>query len=260
LRAAKVLDELGALLFPPACQVCRRLAQPLICEPCAAAFEVIQPPLCLRCGRPFDPRGHAGERCGGCRKDGRPLTSARSFGLHVGTLREAVHALKFRGRVRVAPALAERLAGLVGGPVPTALPFARPPDGLVPVPLHPTRRAERGFDQAELLSRKLAELTGIPLRTGLLARTRHTQPQVGMSPAQREANVRGAFALRHPLPPGGVCVLLIDDVYTTGATLEECARVLRRGGVQEVHALTVSRAAPEWHPHADLGDPHREPV
>lgn len=254
MRAAKVLRELGGLVFPPACQLCNRLAQPPICAKCAASFEAIGPPLCLHCGRPFDPQGQAGPLCAGCRAGQQVLASARSFGLHVGTLREAVNALKFGGRTRIAPPLAHLLAGLIGGEPPAALPLAERPQGIVPVPLHPTRRGERGFDQAKLLAQTLAELTGVPLRAGLLVRTRPTRPQIGMSPTERRANVRGAFALRYPLPRGGVRILLVDDVYTTGSTLEECARTLRRGGAEAVHAVTVTRAAPDWHRQADLTD------
>ncbi len=254
MRAANVLRELGALVFPASCQVCKRLAQPPICPQCAASFEAIEPPLCLHCGRPFDPHGHAGALCSDCAGGRRALTSARSYGLHVGTLREAVNVLKFGGRTRVVEPLAALLAGLVGDAAPTALPLGQRPAGLVPVPLHPTRRSERGFDQAELLSASLAELTGVPVRRELLIRTRPTAPQVGLSAAQRRENVRGAFALRYPLPSEGVRVVLVDDVYTTGSTLEECARTLRRAGAAEVHAVTVTRAAPDWHPKADLGD------
>jgi len=254
LRAATLLRELGGLIFPPCCQLCGRLAQPLVCERCAAAFEAITPPLCGCCGRPFDPHSRAGERCGRCRATGHALSVARSFGLHVGTLRGAVNALKFGGRTRLVGPLAELLTTLVEGSPPVALPPMDGPVGLVPVPLHPTRRRDRGFDQAELLATCLGELTGLPLRAGLLVRTRSTRPQVGMTPSERRENVKGAFALRHPLPHTEARVVLIDDVYTTGATLEECARVLRRGGAAQVGAITVTRAAPEWHPQADLGD------
>jgi len=137
---------------------------------------------------------------------------------------------------------------------PLSLPLDRPPDAIVPVPLHPLRRRERGFDQAELLAAALAEATRIAVRPGLLLRTRYTDPQIGLRPHERRENVKGAFELRHPLPGSGVRVLLVDDVYTTGATLEECAGTLRKGGAGAVYALTVTRAAPAWHPATDLGD------
>jgi ComF family protein len=254
LRAVDALRELGALVFPTTCQVCKRLGEPPICEACAAAFEAITAPLCVECGRPFDPQSRPAPVCADCARGRTPLASARSFGLHVGTLREAVNALKFEGRTRVAAPLAQRLACLLDAEAPVGLPLTGKLTAIVPVPLHPTRRRDRGFDQAELLGEALAELTGIAVRRGALLRTRATPPQVGLSPAERRENVRGAFALRHPLPPSGVRVLLVDDVCTTGSTLHECARTLLRGGVEAVHALTVTRAAPEWHPQADLLD------
>jgi ComF family protein len=169
-------------------------------------------------------------------------------------LRQAVNAFKFHGRLRLAEPLGACLVRLLEAEAPVAPPFAEPPDGLVPVPLHPARRRERGFDQAKRLAAVLSEATGIPVRERLLIRTRHTRPQVDLKPSERRENVRGAFALRHPLPRSGVRVLLVDDVYTTGSTLEECARTLRRGGAGEVYAVTVTRAAPEWHPDVDLRD------
>jgi ComF family protein len=134
------------------------------------------------------------------------------------------------------------------GDAADALPLIAPLHAVVPVPLHPRRRRERGFDQAELLARPLAQAVGIPLRSGLLVRTRHTPPQIRRTPHERRENVRGAFALGYPLPVPQARLLLVDDVYTTGATLGECARTLRRGGAGEIYAVTLSRAAPDWMP------------
>jgi len=254
MPVAKVLRELGELVFPPRCQICDCFSRPPICEQCAAAFEPIEPPLCERCGCPFDPKSHAPPACGACARGRRALTQARSVGLHVGRLRDAVNALKFGGRLRLGEPLGRRLAPLLGRESPSALNLEEPPDGLVPVPLHPTRRRERGFDQAERLAAAVSQATGVPLRSGLLVRTRYTTPQIGLSPRERRENVKGAFDLRYPLPREGLRILLVDDVYTTGSTLEECARTLQKAGAGAVYAVTVTRAAPEWHPAADLGD------
>jgi ComF family protein len=174
--------------------------------------------------------------------------------LHVGRLRDAVNALKFRGRLRLAKPLGELLCEVLRADPPVGLSLDPRPDAIVPVPLHPTRRRERGFDQAELLAVTLSAVTGVPLREQLLIRTRHTGPQVGLGRAERRRNVSGAFALRYPVPTSQPVILLVDDVCTTGATLEECARTLDRRRVGKVHAVTVTRAAPEWHPEADLTD------
>jgi ComF family protein len=171
----------------------------------------------------------------------------------VGSLREAVNALKFRGRTRLAAPLGHLLSTVVqrdAGDL-RAISTNRLTD-IVPVPLHASRRRDRGFDQAELLAVELGRAIDLPVRTGLIARTRSTRPQVGLSPAARAENVRGAFALQHALPSRDRRLLLVDDVYTTGATLRACARALRKGNAEAVYAVTVSRAAPAWHPAADL--------
>ena len=252
MHVGQALRELGELVFPPHCQVCGGFSRLPLCESCRAALEAIREPLCECCGRPFDPHAAARPSCADCAPGRRRLAGARSFGLHVGRLREAVNALKFRGRLRLARPLGGLLCEVVRAQPPLALPLDRRPDGIVPVPLHPARRRERGFDQAELLAATVSAATGIPLREGLLVRTRYTDPQVGLGPGERRKNVAGAFALRYPLPTREPRILLVDDVYTTGATLEECARTLDPKRAGKVYAVTVTRAAPEWHPGADL--------
>ncbi|MGQ9732719.1 MAG: ComF family protein [Candidatus Zipacnadales bacterium] len=254
LYGREILKEAAALLFPPRCVICGAFCRSPICLDCRQAFEVICPPLCTQCGRPFDPHlPSVATRCSQCANSPDYLNVARSFGLHVGGLREAINKLKFEGRLSLVPSLGTLLAEVYGNPNDTTLALGNPPPtALVPVPLHPIRRQERGFDQAELLAEQLSQLIGLPVWNGLLVRTRYTPPQVGLSPHQRRRNVRGAFELRKPLPQTDVCILLVDDVYTTGATLQECARVLRRKGVARVCAVTVSRAAPDWHPAVDL--------
>ncbi|MBM3472783.1 MAG: ComF family protein [Armatimonadetes bacterium] len=250
----QVLKELGELVFPPRCQVCRAFSRLPLCESCRAGFETIREPLCECCGRPFDPRAIARESCPDCAPGRRRLSGARSFGIHVGRLRDAVNALKFRGRLRLVEPLGELLSQVLRAEPPVGLSLDPRPEAIVPVPLHPARRRERGFDQAERLAAILSAATGIPLREGLLVRTRYTNPQIGLGPAERRQNVKGAFALRYPLPTSAPMILLVDDVYTTGATLEECARTLDPKRAGKVFAVTVTRAAPEWHPEADLTD------
>jgi ComF family protein len=152
-------------------------------------------------------------------------------------VREAIHALKFRGH----RALARPLADLVAEAPPPGLPVAGV-DLLVPVPLHPQRRAQRGFNQAELLARRLARRWGKPHRADVLARVRLTRPQTELAPEERRANVRGAFLVRRPELVAGRHVLLVDDVLTTGATVEACVLALREAGAGPVGVVTVARA------------------
>ena len=115
-----------------------------------------------------------------------------------------------------------------------------------PVPLHPRRQRERGFNQSELLARSLAAHFGAELAPHLLARVRDTAPQIDLPRAERQANVRGAFAVPKPEKAAGKSVLVVDDVFTTGATLRECARVLRRAGASRVLIFTLARPLPRW--------------
>jgi ComF family protein len=165
----------------------------------------------------------------------------RAVGAYRDGLRAAIHALKFRGRVAVAAPLgallAERGAALAGltGEAPTLV------DAVVPVPLHPGRLAERGFNQAELLAAPCARAWGRPLVTGALVRTRPTRPQTELDAVERGTNVAGAFAVRRPAAVAGQRVVLVDDVLTTGATARAAARALRDGGAAAVGVLVLAR-------------------
>ena len=251
----RIWGRLLDLLFPPRCQVCGRLHGEALCPECLAGIEWIALPYCERCGRAVDPRAHAAPRCAECRRAG-PLDGARACGHHVGVLQEAVLRLKYSGRTRLATPLGRmlacRLTQEASAPAPLPLPSVA---AIIPVPLHPRRRAERGFDQAELLAQVCGEETRIPVWTGLLERDRDTEQQTKLQGRRRLENVRGAFSAR-PVPRlAGEALLLVDDVYTTGATLRECARALRRAGAAAVYGLTVTRSAPDWLRSRDLPPP-----
>ena len=152
-------------------------------------------------------------------------------------LREALHAFKFRGKRAVARPLGDLLAEAGAG-----YPGARGAGLLVPVPLYPDRERERGFNQAALLAERLGRLWGVAVAANALERTAATPAQTGLSGEERRRNVRGAFAVPRPARVAGRRVLLVDDVLTTGATADACARALRRAGAAEVGVLTVARA------------------
>jgi ComF family protein len=237
------------LIFPPFCPVCeRRLGEgrrdPL-CAACWAALGRIAPPYCRLCGLPFrsfpagpaGPVSTAGHTCGRCRHRPPPFTYARSAIRYEEVAREAVHALKFGGR----RALARPLGDLLAEAAATGIPAAAP-DLLTPVPLHPRRERERGFNQALLLAKRLGRSWKVPVRAGVLARRIATRPQTELPAEARRANVRDAFVLRRPDLVAGRHVVLIDDVFTTGSTVAACARRLKEGGASIVGVLTVARA------------------
>jgi ComF family protein len=187
-------------------------------------------PLCSRCGQTLRPSSS----CRSCLPAGSALSAARSLGPYDSPLREAIRGLKFGGLGVLARPLAEELAEFWRT-------NAMPVDLVMPVPLHPARQRARGYNQAALLAREFGPLVGLPVREDLVTRVRHTRPQVGLGRDERLNNIRGAFALRSQVPRG-VRALLIDDVSTTGATLEACGQALVDGGAGAVYALTLARS------------------
>jgi len=220
------------LIYPPHCVACGRLGA-WLCASCLEAYPAFRPPWCARCGLPLA----RGGLCLECRRAASPLQGVRSVGPHVAPLREAVHALKYEGvRVLTEP-LAELMAATWAlGPLPAT--------AMVPVPLHPQRVRRRGYNQAALLGQALAPRLDLPLHEEWLQRERNTPSQVGLTRAERWANVRGAFHCPDPSAVAGQRVLLLDDVFTSGATLRAAGEALRAAGAAEVWALTLTRARP----------------
>jgi ComF family protein len=223
-----VLDPILNLLFPVACVVCgsqvleRRLGA--ACSGCWNKLIPIADPMCPRCGVP----GVAIEGlCAQCRLGEYSFDLARSALLFTDPLREIIHHLKYSDRVSLAKVLGIILKNCLDN-----APFEG--TEVVPVPLHPSRHRERGFNQAELLARGL----GRPLASNLLRRRKNTPSQTGLSRNQRRRNLSGAFEVRGT---PGKTVILVDDVYTTGSTVNEIARTLKRAGTMRVEVLTVAR-------------------
>jgi len=217
------------LLFPPRCVVCGRL-DVWLCAGCTTLFSRIADPICVRCGLPLE----RGRLCMRCREHPPRLEGIRSVLLFDGPLRAAVHRFKYRHGWGLATPLGRLLVDYW-----RAHPF--PVDVAVPVPLHPVRLKRRGYNQAALLAYELGRGTGLPVDEGALRRVRATASQMRLSAAERQHNVKDAFVC----PDGrirGQRALLVDDVCTTGATLEACADALYADGAKAVWALTLGRA------------------
>ena len=235
-RAAHAVAD---LLFPPRCVGCGHAGQ-LFCDRCAQAVIPIPHPYCPRCGQP-----QAGANlCAPCRAlADDPVARARAAAIYAPPLRAAIHALKYENQRQLAASLGRYLVAALGDAVWQPLTL----DAVVPVPLHAERLATRGYNQSELLAAHLCHATGLPLESGWLERHRDTRPQVGLTRAERQVNVHDSFAAHAAV--AGKRLLLIDDVYTTGATLRACAQAARVAGATTVYALTLAR--PLLPPHAD---------
>lgn len=235
-----LVRALGDFVFPPACPTCGAPPDPAgpFCPDCREAVEFLGDDICPRCGAPWrEPSGRG--LCFSCRQKPPAYDQARSLAPHRGPLAEAVRAFKYQRRWEVGAALARFLAEAVP---------ARWLDGadlIAPTPLHPWRLMTRGFNQAQVLARPLGRGPDGPrLVPRLLARRRYTRPQTGLSAAERLANVEGAFTVRGPerARARDRRVLLVDDVFTTGATAGQCALALKEAGAAWVGVITLTRA------------------
>lgn len=207
-------------------------AEVAVCPECEGQIQWVESPLCTRCGKMFaHPEG--GDRvCGDCQTDPPPFARARAAAMYDGPAATAITRFKFARKMAYLPVMQHWLKR------PGCRELVADADLLVPVPLHPKRIRNRGFNQALLLAQGFPQ---VPLAREAVVRTRHTVPQVGLNPKERKDNVKGAFAVPDPGLVKGKNVLLIDDLFTTGSTVKECAKVLRKAGARQVEVLTVAR-------------------
>jgi ComF family protein len=272
---AGISRAIAATIFPARCQTCRTLFHPpdaagermppdrhmmqqadlstlfkkemtpWLCTECLDRFTPMERSCCPACGRIFRTVDHPDHACGGCTasaKTGQTVMSVRSAGLLEGALMDAIHALKYDGKIQLARPLGRiLLAALMREFIPEQI------DVIVPVPLHRARLRQRGFNQVLLMLREwpdfpLVRQAGIVIEPRIIVRTVNTVSQTGLGRGKRKANVRGAFAVASPDRIKDRRVVVIDDVFTTGATSTECARMLVRAGAATVSVLTLAHA------------------
>ena len=219
------------LIFPPNCAGCGQAGH-RFCPGCQSRVATLTPPLCECCGLPVEQPG----RCRLCLSGAHPLSplaGLRSAAFFAGPMQQAIHHLKSRRDILLADTLALRLAEVELAPAIAGA-------VVVPVPLGAARFKSRGYNQAALLARAYAELRGLRFQPAAAHRRRETESQVGLAPAERHANVSGAFEANARLVAGQT-LILVDDVCTTGATLSACAEALLAAGAVAVWGLTLSR-------------------
>jgi len=248
------MDALGCTLFPAFCALCGsplpRLSSVPICDACWTEFPVLSGPACARCGDSLSAPALSSDsasttRCRACRLAPPPFVRAVAFGAYQGRMKEAIHALKYAGLQPAARGLGRMLAEAIA-----QLAADAPGEMLVvPVPLHRTKHAERGFNQARALAvhalealRKTRPEWRLTLASSTLMRLLPTESQAGLTPRQRRLNVRAAFSVSDPAAVDSKHILLIDDILTTGATARAAALALVQAGAASVWVATLARA------------------
>ena len=241
-----VAESLFATLFPSDCRLCGtplvNISRLPVCQPCLADVRPIRGNVCPVCGeRVFSPYAldSSESRCGLCRRLDPPFVQAVAYGSYDGGLRELIHLLKYEQVRPAAVVLGRMLAGAVSGVESGSSPLV-----VVPVPLHARKLRQRSFNQSQIARHAVKLGAGsrrLVRRSRVLERRRETQSQIGLTRQQRRKNLRGAFVVSRPEEMAGREVMLVDDVFTTGTTVSECAGVLRRAGASKVFAATVAR-------------------
>jgi competence protein ComFC len=235
-----LLGSFQDCLFPKVCDYCclpfEEGLSNILCATCFNSIRPYQDPVCSRCGAPLAPGAYAGAtllRCADCGEGEYFLDGVRAYGDYAGAVRIAHHAFKFEGMEHLGVVLAGRMAQSI----PDS--FTAGEAVFCPVPLSPERGRERGYNPAELLSRHLSVLKGLPVKN-LLRKIKPVPPQMSLTREERFKNPVDAYEMAASIPSPSR-IVLVDDVFTTGATLEECAKVLKRSGAQSVFAVVWGR-------------------
>lgn len=239
LQKSELFQAAVSLLYPATCAICREQvrAGQYLCDGCEGKIVRIVRPFCETCSEPFDGSINTAFSCANCAHRTIHFKAAVAAYRGRGIVRDVIHEFKYNRQIHLRHLVARWLRAALDDERLRGQQF----DVLVPVPLHPARQRERGFNQATLLAELLSAHAAIPCRS-LLKRIRYTTTQTALDRAERMENLHNAFRLRKNTDVRGLRMLLIDDVLTTGSTLSECARVLKRAGAKSVHAATAARA------------------
>jgi ComF family protein len=245
IRGIRIIKEAASsltasavdLLFPRRCPVCGEIVEPAgqwICPSCLVLLSPVKPPACQKCGK--EVVGEETEYCSDCSRHRRSFASGRALFNYNEAARGSMAAIKYKNKREYLDFYSGTMAYRFGKQIKMWN-----PDVLIPVPVHPSRRRQRGYNQAEELARRLGKQWGIPLDSRILIRNKKTMPQRDLTPKERLKNLQQAFGLHPSCCRKAVprCVVLIDDIYTTGSTIEACTQVLKAAGVEEIHFLTI---------------------
>ena len=230
--------SLSSCVYPPFCFICEddlNKREHLVCERCWSSFDLIDRPYCQRCGLPLKVRDTT---CACCESTDFCFSATRAAYVYTEDVRKVIHAFKFQRKTSLARRLGRIMAFTIGHDT-----HFKDVDCLVPVPLHPSRFRERGYNQSALLASEISAELGVNSFPAVLARKKSTKAMTALTPERRLRNVENAFAVTNPETLKGKNVALVDDVFTTGATVNACARALMEAGVAEVKVVTLARAS-----------------
>lgn len=220
------------MIYPRVCPLCGRISPRGICGDCREKAVQVREPLCMHCGRPL--KDETGEFCPDCRKGCSAIRQGRSLWVHEEPVSAALYRFKYKNRRCWGTIFAGELAARYEEQI-----RRWQIEQIIPIPLHPSRQRKRGYNQAEILAVELGLQCGLPVRTDVLFRIRRTTAQKKLGREERINNLKGAFGVSAAWKPCSN-LLLTDDIYTTGATMEQAARILKKAGVQNVFFLTIS--------------------
>ena len=232
-----VLNNFLNILFPETCPVCQHSAKDHYTAPiCPDCWQTVTPyegPMCRRCGTPLV--SDVSTICGECLANEPAFSYARSFGLYEGVLKTAISLMKFYGIKRLSRPLSDVMLKMK---IPGA-------DVVIPVPLHEKRLRKREFNQSALIAKYLAASMGTRVMLNGLVKQRDTMPQVGLTSQERKKNIKGAFSIENNSLIADKDILLVDDVVTTGATVRECSKVLKKAGARNIYVITLAHGRME---------------
>lgn len=224
------------LLYPPRCTFCQEIipltVDNLWCYDCQEAYPLIEDPVCKKCGKQL---AHDDDHCLDCKTTTHHYTQGIALYPYEGAVQEAIYRFKYGGRRKYAQFFAKMMYHKLKE---TA--FFHKVDLIIPVPVSKERLQQRGYNQAEELAKYLSNMSKIPYNRNILIRQKHTKPQSGFSPAQRYENIQDAFLTTGSLPPEYQVILVIDDIYTTGSTINECSKILKNAGAIQIYSCVAS--------------------
>lgn len=230
----KIILKMAALLWPEVCPFCQRVCRTGICASCRRTVEKlrVREPRCMQCGKPL--RRVEQEYCHDCMHTCHYYEKGISLWLHRPPVNTSIYQFKYHNQRRYGMYYAEEIVKVHGRTI-----LNWDPDLLIPIPLHPKRKRKRGFNQAEILAKELGSRLGIKVDSSSLIRKLNTDPQKKLGHSERKRNLKHAFALQKNMT-GVKKVVLVDDIYTTGNTIDSAAKVLKSAGVEKVYFLTIS--------------------